>query len=441
MSDDRNFYHLMLELPEDATSPDYYQLLGLERFEDDQVLIKDATLDANKKLLAWQNSDYHRECDHLMDEVVAARELLLDTTHKASYDRRLRRKVRRDEGDPSRDFDRVFLIGLASLVAAVVSLGFAIEFWGVTTVATGVAWVTGTLAVAGLAIRFSLFLLRLTRPWLSRIWRAIYASVLQRLARHRSGPQSLSKRKAAIGFALGVLVVLGVVAATLLAVRGPIPSHLADSRARSTQRRTDASQNAVVIVEVDDAPKRSDRSLLVAPFDILTSQLAQQDWARRLKTETIVANSIGMQLSLIPPGQFQMGSPESEADRRDDELQHRIRITKPLYLSQTEVTQDQWESVMGTKPWSEESYVKEGVTYRLPTEAEWEYACRAGTTTVYFFGDAVSRLGEYAWYSDNASNVGELYAHQVGMKKANAFGLYDMHGNVCEWCQDWHGGD
>ena len=180
-----------------------------------------------------------------------------------------------------------------------------------------------------------------------------------------------------------------------------------------------------------------------------------------------VTNSIGQDLVLIPAGSFQMGSPEGESGRSSDEgPQHRVEITKAFYMGRTEVTQGQWRGVMGTEPWKESSFAqegeqnaassinwddatefcrrlsqREGKTYRLPTEAEWEYACRAGTTTRFHFGDDESQLGEYAWFYGNADSIGEDYAHSVGQKKPNPFGLYDMHGNVDEWCGDWFDSD
>ena len=81
---------------------------------------------------------------------------------------------------------------------------------------------------------------------------------------------------------------------------------------------------------------------------------------------------------------------------------------------------------------------QEGEEYRLPTEAEWGYACRAGTTTAYSLGDDASKLGEYAWYQTNCWKINEKYPHIVGQKLPNPWGLYDMHGNVSEWCQDWY---
>ncbi|MCD6185004.1 MAG: formylglycine-generating enzyme family protein, partial [Deltaproteobacteria bacterium] len=176
-------------------------------------------------------------------------------------------------------------------------------------------------------------------------------------------------------------------------------------------------------------------------------------------------NSIGQKFVYIKPGTFMMGSPSGESGRDDDEKQHKVTLTRGFYMQTTEVTQGQWKAVMGTRPWSGGKYVRDadnnpavyiswkdaqefikklnrkegGGKYRLPTEAEWEYACRAGSTTRFCFGDSGSQLGGYAWWDGNTDNVGEDYAHRVGAKKSNAWGLYDMHGNVWEWCQDWFG--
>ena len=157
----------------------------------------------------------------------------------------------------------------------------------------------------------------------------------------------------------------------------------------------------------------------------------------------------------LPDGSFVMGSPESDPDAADTERPQRTVSISAFAIGRTEVTQAQWRAVMETDSsdsaddnWPVEHVSWErcqsfcarlselsGRTIRLPTEAEWEYACRAGSTTRYSFGDSESELGVHAWYDRNGGNE----AHPVGGKIPNAWGLYDMHGSVDEWCEDrWH---
>lgn len=188
---------------------------------------------------------------------------------------------------------------------------------------------------------------------------------------------------------------------------------------------------------------------------------------------TILTNSIGMEFVLIQAGSFTMGSPGDDAQAaRDERPAHRVTLSRSFYLGRHEVTQAQWEAVMGSNPYDEKNrsnnfyglpgmaarirhpdhpvtaswldaqeFIRrlnareDGEHYRLPTEAEWEYAARAGTSTIYFFGNDDQLLSRYAWYGEDFDSGG---THPVGKKQPNPWGLYDIHCNVWEWVQDWY---
>ncbi len=184
----------------------------------------------------------------------------------------------------------------------------------------------------------------------------------------------------------------------------------------------------------------------------------------------IISNRLGMRFILIPAGSFYMGSPESEMGREWNEKRHQVVISKSFYIQETEVTQGQFEGLVGFNPsafsdlgndypvdtvsWDDcIEFIRvlnesEGTTkYRLPTEAEWEYACRAGTVTAFAGGpitvntcnEPEPALFDMGWYCGNSGEIhpaGNFAPRPVKTRKPNAWGLYDMHGNVQEWVQD-----
>lgn len=201
------------------------------------------------------------------------------------------------------------------------------------------------------------------------------------------------------------------------------------------------------------------------PGTVLTTaeaQAVQAETAQRLASPVAVTNSVGMKFMLIPAGNFLMGSPKSELGRRDAERPHEVILTKSFYLGATEVTQDQWIQVMADNPsffegndlpvetvtWEEAMEfcgrlsAAENRVYRLPTEAEWEYACRAGTATPFHTGATINtdqaNFDGRKTYGKGATGEFRETTTAVDTFPPNAWGLRDMHGNVWEWCADWH---
>jgi formylglycine-generating enzyme required for sulfatase activity len=369
-------YHIWLGIPPEDQPPSYYRLLGIPELESDPDVIDAAAERQTIYLRTFQTGDQAKLAEQLLNEVSAARICLLDGKAKARYDKRLK----------------------AELESA-----------------------AGSAALANISLSAG--------------------SSSQRDRGRRSGSSAPPAWYQTPWAAAGAGAVVMPLLMLLFWPGGSKP----------TASKTLPAKTAV-------APL-----LAVAPFDAAKAKAHQQAWSKYLGVPVEYTNSIGMEFMLIPPGEFMMGSPESEEGHHDDEVLHRVRLTKPFYLASCEVTQEQYSKVMGTNPSSSKgvqqpveevswqatagflhllsSLPKERKgekTYRLPTEAEWEYACRAGTTSRFSFGSSIDKFPEYSWPVIGSPKASKN-PHPVGQKLPNAWKLYNLHANVSEWCQDYYG--
>ena len=268
-----------------------------------------------------------------------------------------------------------------------------------------------------------------------------------------------------VGFCLGVIFLSGCVSGEKTQEGGNAEVEALRATVKSHDARTEALEHGLAAMDVrisglekkSAAPKvvrlRAPQGFRAKP-GTLAEPYTKTGWAKE-----IVHEKTGIEMMFIPAGEFMMGSPPSEPDRNRDEDRHRVRLTKPFYMGKYEVTHGQWRAVMGNNPsqgrgsdrlpvdtvsWDDcQGFLKKaGGGLRLPTEAEWEYACRAGTTTPFNTGvtispDEANYNGDFA-YGSGRKGVYRERPVAVGSFKPNAWGLYDMHGNLWESCQDWY---
>ena len=387
MSTDFDPYHRWLGIPPKHQPADHYRLLAIERFEEDPEVIADAAERQTAHVRRYALGPHQDISQRILNELAAAKVCLLQPDKKAEYDRKLREQVAAQEPP----VPQVASPSVSPLPPVVAPVGTRSEMPAI-----------GARPPVPLPVVTD----RSRRPI------SVGPSQLPRRPRTQMSPVAV------VGLAGGGGILLGLLVVVIWSVFSGR--------------------------DVDDVARAEASKLL-------------QESAAGLPQE--IENSIGMKFKLIPAGEFLMGSPDGDSDADSDEKpQHLVRITKPFYLGVTEVTQEQYERVMGQNPsrfkgdpqrpvemvsWEDavafcrKLSEQEGQAYRLPTEAEWECACRAGSTTKWSFGDDAAGLKDRAWYDENSDRS----THPVAQKEPNAFGLYDMHGNVWEWCADWYAGD
>jgi formylglycine-generating enzyme required for sulfatase activity len=286
---------------------------------------------------------------------------------------------------------------------------------------------------------------------------------------HKYWKRALESKRAIVTYAVATAVLLILLLAWVLKPAASPRSIPSEGEAKIVTQKDVGDSGAGPVKAPPNQPTSRSQEGEQGGKSAIAFNVANNSFAGSRAGQTRDDNSLKTKLVWIPPGEFTMGSPKDEKGRYDGEGPVNVTLTKGFWLGQHEATQAEWRRVMKTEPWSERENVKEGDDspasylswddainfckklteqersagrlpsvwqYTLPTEAQWEYACRAGTGSRFSFGDADSNLPDYAWFIKNSYDTRDKHPHAVGQKEANPWGLYDMHGNVDEWCRD-----
>lgn len=467
-------YHKLLGIRCTHSPPDHYRLLGIELFEDDPDVIETAADRQMVHLRTYRTGKYAASAERLLNEVATARLCLLDSERKDRYDTTLR------NGEVLLLDECVDEVGPDHLDARIEQLAAQAKECDATESSPSPEQVTGASLTGGDAPEAKLDFTACSFESLKPT--SLDAKASGPVPSEESHPLPVPEQCQIDGVPT-VTNTGGAVESKASAL--PITSTLvADGSTQIARQNLAWACLAILVACVvilalailtwrvwTTAPPPQ----AVAPFSLQEAQCHQQAWAKHLGLPVETTNSLGMKLRLIPPGDFIMGLVETNVSLPTSQMEQYVHITQPFYLSVYEITQAEYSQIMGANPsyfsaegagnhqiqgfdtgrlpvegvsWDEATdFCRrlgqiEGRQYRLPTEAEWEYACRAGTMTAFHLGDMLdSRQANCdGTYPIGTNVIGPSLQRSttVGSYSANAFGLHDMHGNVWEWCEDWY---